>query len=127
MPICQMQTNYKFKEEERKEFLSEFTKELASILEKPLPAVMVMLTDSHMYMNESDDTVVFAEFRYVRSFESPEEKAEWLEMFADRMLALIQKYTKVNPYRIYMQFTEMPRDGAWRYIPKNKQLLIFVT
>ena len=42
----------------------------------------------------------------------------FLADFADRMLALIQAYTQVDPYRIYMQFTEMPRDGAWKYIPK---------
>ena len=31
------------------------------------------------------------------------------------MLALIQKHTAVDPYRIYMQFTEMTREGAWKY------------
>ncbi|MCM1133699.1 MAG: phenylpyruvate tautomerase MIF-related protein [Ruminococcus flavefaciens] len=121
MPICQMQTNFKWESEQRTAFLAETAQTLSEILEKPLPAVMVMLTDSHMYMNRSEDTVFFAEFRYVKNFVSADEKAEFLEYFADRMLSLIQKYTQVDPYRIYMQFTEMPRDGAWRYIEKGEK------
>lgn len=119
MPICQMQTNYKFKADERTAFLNEVSITLSEILEKPLPAVMIMLTDAHMYMNQSEDTVFFAEFRYVKKFDSNDEKSLFLESFSERMLKLIQKYTNVNPYRIYMQFTEMPRDGAWHYIEKG--------
>lgn len=120
MPICQMQTNYKFKADERTAFLNEISITLSEILEKPLPAVMIMLTDAHMYMNQSEDTVFFAEFRYVKKFDSNDEKSLFLESFSERMLKLIQKYTNVNPYRIYMQFTEMPRDGAWHYIEKGE-------
>lgn len=120
MPICQMQTNYKFKADERTAFLNEVSINLSEILEKPLPAVMIMLTDAHMYMNQSEDTVFFAEFRYVKKFDSNDEKSLFLESFSERMLKLIQKYTNVNPYRIYMQFTEMPRDGAWHYIEKGE-------
>lgn len=119
MPICQMQTNFKWKPENRTVFLAEMAEALSCILEKPIPAVMVMMTDSHMLMNRSEDTVFFAEFRYVKNFASADEKAAFLENFAENMLALIQKYTNVNPYRIYMQFTEMPRDGAWRYVEKE--------
>ena len=52
-------------------------------------------------------------------FSSPAAKTSFLDEaateLADRMLSLIQKHTKVDPYRIYMQFTEMTREGAWRY------------
>lgn len=95
--------------------MNEVTSELSVILEKPVQAVMAMLSDEYMYMNNSSDTVLFAEFRYVKNFSSPEEKAEFLKDFADRMLSLFQKHTGVDPYRVYMQFTEMPRDGAWKY------------
>lgn len=118
MPICQMKTNYKFDDAKKSAFLDEMASSLSRILEKPIPAIMVMLSSEDMYMNKSQDTVFFAEFRYVKSFESDEEKSVFLGKFADEMLALIQKYTSVDPYRIYMQFTPMPRDGAWRYIPK---------
>lgn len=77
MPICQMQTNYNFQPEERTAFLSEMTENLSEILEKPLPAVMAMMTDSHMYMNNSEETVFFAEFRYVKNFASAEDKASF--------------------------------------------------
>lgn len=121
MPICQMQTNYVWTPEERTAFLAEMAETLSVILEKPLPAVMVMMTDAAMHMNRSDNTVFFAEFRYVKAFSSPEEKADFLEDFSNRMLSLIQNYTNVDPYRIYMQFTEMPRDGAWHYVEKEKK------
>ena len=117
MPICQMKTNYKMDEQIRKAFLSKTADLMAEILEKPLPAVMVMLSNEHMYMNNSDDTVFFAEFRYIRDFKDEQEKSGFLKMFADRMLGHIQEYTGVDPYRIYMQFTEMDRQGAWKYIP----------
>ena len=42
MPICQMKTNYKMDEQIRKAFLSKTADLLSEILEKPLPAVMVM-------------------------------------------------------------------------------------
>lgn len=118
MPICQMKTNYAMEESVRTRFLHEMAETLSEILEKPIPAVMVMLSEEYMYMNRSEDTVFFAEFRYVKDFLNEQEKAAFLADFADRMLALIQAYTQVDPYRIYMQFTEMPRDGAWKYIPK---------
>lgn len=105
-----MQTNFKWNSDKRSAFLVETAKVLSEILEKPIPSVMVMMTDVSMHMNKSEDTVFFTEFRYVKNFTSSDEKAEFLEFFADRMLSLIQKYTCVDPYRIYMQFTEMPRD-----------------
>lgn len=120
MPICQMKTNYVFSKEERTDFLRDTAKLLSEILEKPIQAVMVMLSDETMFMNNSEDTVFFAEFRYVKDFVDSSEKADFLNVFSERMLELIQSYTHVNPYRIYMQFTEMPRDGAWRYIEKAK-------
>ncbi len=119
MPICQIKTNFRMSDSERKIFADTVADRLSLLLEKPLPAVMVMISTEDMYMNHSDDTVVFAEFRYVKDFSSPEEKAEFLGMFADQMLEIFQQFTKVDPYRIYMQFTEMPRDGAWRYIKKG--------
>lgn len=120
MPICQLKTNYSFSDAARREFLDEVAKTLSQILDKPLPAVMVMLDDSAMYMNQSEDTVFFAEFRYVQSITDAEEKSVWQNQFADTMLALFQKHTKVDPYRIYMQFTEMPRESAWRYTGEER-------
>jgi len=116
MPIAQMKTNYKFSSDAaRTSFLDEAAGELSEILRKPLPAIMVMLDDCSMYMNRSEDTVFFAEFRYILPQECADSKAEFLKELADRMLSLIQKHTHVDPYRIYMQFTEMTREGAWRY------------
>lgn len=119
MPICQFKTNYKFEAKERTAFLNEIASAMAELIEKPLPAIMVMLDDSHMLMNQSDDTVFFGEFRYLKEFSNAEEKKNWLDIFADRMLEIIQRYTGVNPYRIYMQFTEMTRESAWKYTPPN--------
>lgn len=51
MPICQLKTNYRFDEAARTEFMSKVAAEMAVIIEKPLPAIMVMLDDSHMLMN----------------------------------------------------------------------------
>ncbi|NLT09477.1 MAG: hypothetical protein GXY08_08240 [Ruminococcus sp.] len=116
MPIAQMKTNFRFNAPTDKTlFLDETAKELSNILKKPLPAIMVMLDDCSMYMNNSEDTVFFAEFRYILPEEYSKDKAGFLKEFADRMLSLIQKHTHVDPYRIYMQFTEMTREGAWRY------------
>lgn len=116
MPIAQMKTNYQFSSAaDRTSFLDAAAKELSDILKKPLPAVMVMLDDCAMYMNSSEDTVFFAEFRYILPQEYAGDKAPFLKELADRMLRLIQHHTKVDPYRIYMQFTEMTREGAWRY------------
>ncbi len=116
MPIAQMKTNYNFGTEEAlKCFLDESASELSDILKKPIPAVMIMLDDCKMYMNSSDDTVFFGEFRYILPAEYENNKSGFLKVLADRMQALIQKHTQVNPYRIYMQFTEMTREGAWRY------------
>ncbi len=115
MPIAQMKTNFKMNEDAKRLFLDEAAKELSDILKKPLPAVMVMLDECSMYMNCSEDTVFFAEFRYILPQEYADNKAAFLKELADRMLSLIQKHTKVDPYRIYMQFTEMTREGAWRY------------
>lgn len=116
MPIAQMKTNYKFSSPAAyKSFLDEVANELSEILRKPLPAIMVMLDECPMYMNSSEDTVFFAEFRYILPQEYADSKDVFLKELADRMLSLIQKHTKVDPYRIYMQFTEMTREGAWRY------------
>jgi hypothetical protein len=116
MPIAQMKTNYKFSSPAAyKGFLDEVASELSEILRKPLPAIMVMLDECPMYMNSSDDTVFFAEFRYILPLEYADDKSAFLKELADRMLGLIQKHTKVDPYRIYMQFTEMTREGAWKY------------
>ncbi|MDD6279394.1 MAG: phenylpyruvate tautomerase MIF-related protein [Oscillospiraceae bacterium] len=119
MPICQLKTNFRFNDAARNEFMNEIAAEMADIIEKPLPAIMVMLDDSHMFMNKTENTVFFAEFRYIKDFENDDEKKKWLDEFAERMLSLIQKYTNVDPYRIYMQFTEMSRESAWKYTPKN--------
>ena len=115
MPIAQMKTNYKMDELSKKEFLNEVAEEMAKLLKKPLPAVMVMLDDCYMYMNKSEDTVFFSEFRYVMPQEFDGDKSGFMKQFADTMLAVIQKHTKVDPYRIYMQFTEMDRQSAWHY------------
>ena len=115
MPIAQMKTNYKLDPKTRTEFIDEAARELSAILRKPLPAIMIMLDDCSMYMNNSDDTVFFAEFRYILPEEYSDNRAAFQKDMADRMLAIIQKYTHVDPYRIYMQFTEMTRDSAWRY------------
>ena len=116
MPIAQMKTNYSFSSPgARTQFLDAAAKELSEILRKPLPAIMVMLDDAKMYMNSSEDTVFFAEFRYILPQEYAENKSGFLKELADRMLKLIRQHTQVDPYRIYMQFTEMTREGAWRY------------
>lgn len=116
MPIAQMKTNFRFSSPSaRTDFLDEAARELSEILRKPLPAIMVMLDDCSMYMNSSEDTVFFAEFRYILPQECADSKAEFLKELADRMLGLIQKHTHVDPYRIYMQFTEMTRESAWHY------------
>ncbi len=116
MPIAQMKTNYTFSSpEKRTAFLDEAARELSDILVKPLPAIMIMLDQCPMYMNSSEDTVFFAEFRYILPQERSNDKQGFLKELADRMLALIQKHTHVDPYRIYMQFTEMTREGAWKY------------
>lgn len=124
MPICQMQTNFKWNSDKRSAFLAETAEALSEILEKPLPAVMVMMTDTHMHMNKSEDTVFFAEFRYVKNFASPAAKAEFLEFFADRMLSLIQKYTFVDTYRNYMQFTEMTRSLLYGTTPFDMEFVL---
>jgi len=116
MPIAQMNTNFKFSSPAaRTSFLDASAKELSDILRKPLPAIMVMLDECPMYMNSSEDTVFFAEFRYILPQEYADNKSGFLKELADRMLSLIQKHTAVDPYRIYMQFTEMTREGAWKY------------
>ena len=115
-----MKTNYSFECGRKQELLDKLSLELADILEKPIQAVMLMLSEETMYMNHSEDTVFFAEFRYVKTFSSDTEKAAFLEEFADRMLKLIRFYTGVDNHRIYMQFTEMPRDGAWKYTEKKQ-------
>ena len=118
MPIAQMKTNYTFAApEDRTAFLDEASRELADILRKPLPAIMIMLDQCPMYMNQSEDTVFFAEFRYILPQEYADNKSGFLKELADRMLALIQKHTHADPYRVYMQFTEMTREGAWKYTP----------
>lgn len=119
MPICQLKTNYKLDAEKRAAFMNEIAAKMAELMEKPLPAVMVMLDDSHMLMNQSEDTVFFGEFRYLMSFADDDEKRRWLQLLADTMLEIIQRYTGVNPYRIYMQFTEMTRESAWKYTPPD--------
>ena len=110
-----MKTNFKMSSDAKKLFLDETARELSDILKKPLPAVMVMLDECSMYMNCSDDTVFFAEFRYILPQEYADSKSDFLKILADRMLLLIQKHTKTDPHRIYMQFTEMNRESAWRY------------
>lgn len=116
MPIAQMKTNYKFSSPaDRRGFIDEAASELSEVLRKPLPAIMVMLDECPMYMNSSEDTVFFAEFRYILPQEYTDNKSAFLKELADKMLSLIQKYTHVDPYRIYMQFTEMTREGAWKY------------
>ena len=116
MPIAQMKTNYKFSSPAAyKSFLDEAASELSEILRKPLPAIMVMLDECPMYMNSSEDTVFFSEFRYILPQEYADSKDVFLKELADRMLSLIQKHTHVDPHRVYMQFTEMTRDSAWRY------------
>ncbi|MBQ9078018.1 MAG: hypothetical protein IJY29_00395 [Ruminococcus sp.] len=121
MPICQMKTNYRFDAQKRTDFMNEIASAMAELVEKPLPAVMVMLDDFHMLMNQSEDTVFFGEFRYLRDFSDADERKAWLDVFADRMLEIIQKYTGVNPNRVYMQFTEMTRESAWKYTPPSKK------
>lgn len=120
MPICQIKTNYKFSEEEKKNFCGTIAAQAASIMKKPLPAVMVMLSDEFMYMNESDQTVVFAEFRYLMNFADQEEKTAFLKEYADKMLDIFTRFTKADPHRIYMQFTEMTPEGAWKYNRQEK-------
>ena len=116
MPIAQMKTNFKFSSATAKtNFLDEASRELADILKKPLPAIMIMLDECSMYMNQSEDTVFFAEFRYILPQEYADNKSDFLKELADRMLCLIQKHTHVDPHRMYMQFTEMTRESAWRY------------
>lgn len=116
MPICQIKTNYNMSCEIKKVFADKIAENVSGILEKPIQAVMVMISDEYMYMNKCDDTVVFAEFRYVRNFESPQEKEYFLKEFSNKMLKIFMEFMSVDPYRVYMQFTEMPRDGAWHYV-----------
>lgn len=115
MPIVQMKTNYPMDHAAKTAFLGEMAATMAELLKKPLPAVMVMLDDCTMYMNRSEETVFFGEFRYILPAEYASDKSAFLAMFADTMLALIRKHTHVDPHRIYMQFTEMDRESAWRY------------
>ncbi|GEM_PF-435381 len=121
MPIAQLKTNYPFTPDRKQEFLKELSETLSEILHKPLPAVMLMLDECTMYMNHSEETVFFGEFRYILPEAYQGNKAGFLEFFADAMLAVIRKYTQVNPYRIYMQFTEMQRENAWKYTAPEQE------
>lgn len=118
MPICQIKTNSVMSQQKKEDFLKTVCQEISEIVEKPVADVMTMISDEYMQMNNSSETALFAEFRYVKCFNSPEEKSEFLKCFADRMLDIFRRYTNVDPHRVYMQFTEMQRDSAWKYISK---------
>ncbi len=115
MPICQIKTNYILSHDQKSKLTGEIADKVSQLVEKPIAAVMVMISDEYMQMNHTEDTVLFAEFRYVKNFSDADEKAAFLKNFADEMLEIFRKYTDVDPYRIYMQFTEMARDSAWKY------------
>lgn len=119
MPICQLKTNYPMDAAAREALLLDTATTAAELLNKPLAAVMAMLDSCDMRMNGTADTVFFAEFRYVLPPEFSKEKQAFLDRFADRMLALFRQHTGVDPHRIYMQFTEMARESAWKYTGKD--------
>lgn len=115
MPICKIATNYPLNDDEKNKFADEAAIILSELLEKPLKAIMVMINTNYMRMNQSNDTVCFGEFRYVKSYADEAERSQFLKQLSDKMFALIQKYTKAEPHRVYMQFTHMKRDDAWKY------------
>ena len=69
--------------QKKEDFMKCVCLELSQILDKPVQAVMVMISDEYMYMNNSSETVLFAEFRYVKDFDSAEEKTAFLKDFAE--------------------------------------------
>lgn len=116
MPIAQMKTNYRFSSTSaRNAFLDEAAGELSHILGKPLPAVMLTLDECTMYMDSSEDTVFFAEFRYIPPRSCSGDSTGVSQLISEKMLGIIQKHTKADPRRVYMQFTEMDRRSAWHY------------
>ena len=115
MPICQIKTNYILNHDQKSKFTGEVADKISQLLEKPIAAVMVMISEEYMQMNHTEDTIIFAEFRYVKNFENVEEKSVFLKNFSYEMLEIFRKYTDVDPYRVYMQFTEMARGSAWKY------------
>ncbi len=118
MPICSIKTNFVMDLDKKSELTGEIADKVSQLLEKPIAAVMVMLSEEYMQMNHTEDTVLFAEFRYIKEFRNTDEKSVFLKKFSDQMYTIFKKYTDVNPYRIYMQFTEMARDSAWKYTIK---------
>jgi hypothetical protein len=109
-----MKTNYRFSSvSARNAFLDEAAGELSHILGKPLPAVMLTLDECTMYMDSSEDTVFFAEFRYIPPHSCGSTGVS--QLISENMLRLIRKHTNADPRRIYMQFTEMDRQSAWHY------------
>ena len=119
MPICQLKTNCPLDDAAREALLLDTAATAAELLRKPLPAVMVMLDSCDMRMNGTADTVFVAEFRYILPQKYTDQKQAFLELFADRMLTLFRQHTGVDPHRIYMQFTEMTRESAWKYTGKD--------
>lgn len=115
MPICQFKTNFNMSDKLKKDFSDAVAFEIADILKKPIPAVMISISNEFMQMNgSSSDTVFFAEFRFVMEFDDENNKKIFLKNFSDRTYKVIKKFINVDKNRIYMQFTFMPRDCAWK-------------
>lgn len=117
MPVLQMKTNYRFEENAKNNFMQDMTKLVSDILNKPLGAVMGMISEESMCMNCSDDTCFFLELRFVENGSEEERKAA-REKITDAFFEKITEYTKVASNRVYMQLTAMDPQDIWRYVPK---------
>ncbi len=116
MPVIQINSNYSFeKKENYNEFISKITNKIAEIINKPIPAIMIIYKKSEVYINSSNDTAFYVNIKYVNNDNN---SLDTHNLLFDNIMDILVNFTKVDPKRIYMGITETSRENSWRYIEK---------
>ncbi|MDH5650044.1 MAG: phenylpyruvate tautomerase MIF-related protein [Gammaproteobacteria bacterium] len=105
MPLLQITTNEPINPAEEADFLASASRTVAEILNKPEQYVMVSLAHNpHMIFAGSRDPAAYLE---LKSIGLPENRAA---NFSAALAGLINRETGIPATRIYIEFTNAPRQ-----------------
>ena len=111
MPVVTVRINTRLRKGKRLRLLSEVTDVVSSILEKPSRTVMASCHHADIILGLSTGPAAFFDIQSIGAISK-----ETSSVICHRLHDILSGYLKVDPKRIYINFTDVrPRD-AWKFV-----------
>jgi phenylpyruvate tautomerase PptA (4-oxalocrotonate tautomerase family) len=111
MPIVNFLTNLSLKDNYKNEISKELVKFISEKMDKPDKDIMIIFSDSSIYMGGTNKNSVFIDFKCISGLNEV-----ICTNLSKKFLESLRKYFDIDSNRVYINYSETSKEYAWRFI-----------